>query len=138
MKKLLLLVFILPLMSFNLLNTDFNIVGTWKGYDNGDIGYAIFDKEGYATFESNGESMGGKEFMMNDEKAQMTFILNKETQPMEIDFVITLLESGETQSLLGIIQFENKDKLRLGVGFDGGDRPLDFDEENSIYFERVK
>lgn len=138
MKKLFLLLFVIPLISFNTISNDFTIVGKWKGEDKGDIGHLILEKEGYATFTSNGEKMGGKEFIMKGKKAQMTYVLNKETQPMEIDFVITLLESGDTESLFGIIQFENKDKIRLGIGFGGTERPKAFDDKNSIYFERVK
>ena len=46
--------------------TDFH--GKWIGEDAGEIGYIIFDNEGYAAFEIQGELFGGKEFVIKGEK----------------------------------------------------------------------
>ena len=48
MKNALILFFVLPYLFFttNIQKTDF--VGKWTGEDNGEIGFIIFDDEGYA------------------------------------------------------------------------------------------
>jgi uncharacterized protein (TIGR03067 family) len=138
MKKLLLLLFILPLFSFNPTTSDVDIFGRWTGEDKGDIGSLTFDKEGYAMFEFDGEVMGGREYIHSGLKAKMTYELNQETKPMEIDFIITFLESGESERLLGIIEMEGSDKLHLALGFGQTERPDTFTDDNSIYFSRDK
>lgn len=138
MKKLLLLLFLLPLISFNTLDSDFKIVGKWKGEDKGDIGYLILDKEGYATFEFNGLNMGGKEYEQDGIKAKMEYALNQDTKPMQLDFIITVLETGEINKMQGIVEFEGKDRMHLSLAFGEQKRPTDFSGSNSIYFNRVK
>lgn len=138
MKKLLLVLFVLPLMSFHSIDTEISIIGKWKGEDKGDIGFVSFDDEGYVIFETGGQTMGGKEFIMSGTKAKMTYKLNRETKPMELDLIITMLESNESRSMYGIVEFENEDKMHLAVGFGGTTRPTEFDDINSIYFFREK
>ncbi|MDG5492703.1 hypothetical protein [Psychroserpens sp. SPM9] len=136
MKKLVVLFVIIPLLSFQSVETEISIIGKWKGEDKGDIGYVSFDEEGYALFESNGQKMGGKEFFMKGQKAKLTYKLNRKVTPIELDLIITILESGESQSLLGILEFETNDKMHLAIGFDGSARPTEFTDSNSIYFFR--
>ncbi|SDS00778.1 uncharacterized domain TIGR03067 protein [Formosa sp. Hel1_31_208] len=136
MKKFLILLCILPLLSFNPSISEISIFGTWKGEDKGDIGFVTFEKDGYAFFEADGEKMGGREFMLEGEKAKMMYRLNTETNPIELDFEITFIETEDTRTLLGILNFITEDKMTFAIGFGGSERPTEFNDENSIIFER--
>ena len=135
MKKLVLLLFVLPLLAFHS-DTEISIIGKWKGEDKGEIGYIDFDKEGYVTFFTQDQIMGGREFTMQGKKAKMTYALNRETNPIELDLIMTILETNETNKLLGIVEFETKDKMHLAIGFGDSARPTEFNDDNSIYFTR--
>ncbi len=136
MKKLILLLFTIPFLAFHSVDTEISIIGKWKGEDKGDIGFVHFDKEGYALFETGDQKIGGKEFIMKGQKAKMTYKLNTSTKPMELDFIITILETNESNKIFGIVEFENENKMHLAVGFGGSARPTEFDNDNSIYFFR--
>lgn len=57
MKKIILLLLVtLSLTSFDTVDeTQFNIVGRWKGSDKKEIGYIVFQADGYAYFEVQGK-----------------------------------------------------------------------------------
>lgn len=116
-------------------NTDF--LGKWIGDDGSEIGYVIFDKDGYVAFETQGQIIGGKEFVMNGEKGTMTYEINTETTPIELDFTITKLASGESKIIRCIAEFEAKDIMKFALAFDA-DRPTDFNGNSSIVLKRVK
>lgn len=136
MKKIFLLLFILPLLSFNATVEPIDLVGKWVGTDKGIIGSVLFDAEGYATFETEGQVMGGKEFVVNGKKGKMTYQVNSAANPMEVDFTITKIDTGESKSLLGIVKFIDANTLVLAIAFDQG-RPIDFNSTNSIQLKRV-
>ncbi|WP_417785168.1 hypothetical protein [Tenacibaculum sp.] len=96
MKKIFILLILIPLLSFNSSVDSINLIGKWAGEDKGQIGFIPFDKEGYVTFEIDGLVIGGKEFVMKGgEKGKMTYELNLEKKPIEIDLTLTKLESNE-------------------------------------------
>ncbi|WP_299339241.1 hypothetical protein [uncultured Psychroserpens sp.] len=115
--------------------TDF--LGKWLGDDGSEIGYLIFDKEGYAAFETQGQLIGGKEFVMNGEKGKMTYSINTEASPIEIDLTITKMSSGESKVIRCIAQFEEKDVMKFALAFDA-ERPKNFEGDNAIMLKRVK
>ena len=90
--------------------TDF--LGKWIGDDGSEIGYVIFDKDGYAAFETQGQVIGGKEFVMNGEKGTMTYEINTETTPIEIDLTVKKLSSGESRVIRCIAEFEEKTGIK--------------------------
>lgn len=134
--KHLLAFFIIPLVLLNTTSQKDTFVGKWIGEDQNEIGYLIFDNEGYAAFEINGQVMGGKEFIMNGQKGKMTYSINYGTTPIEVDFTVTKVESGESKKILGIAEFTDKDTMNFDMSFDD-ERPTEF-AENSITLKRVK
>lgn len=137
MKKILLLLLIIPITSFNSSYQTTDFVGKWVGEENGEIGFIVFTKEGYASFEIDGKILGGKEFTINGEKGQMIYKVNSETNPIEIDFTLTKLQTGEQKQLLCIARLINKNSMEFAISFDS-DRPSNFNENNSIILKRVE
>jgi hypothetical protein len=113
-----------------------DLIGKWVGEDKNEIGAIIFYDEGYAAFEIEGQIMGGKEFYMQGQKGEMTYSINYDTNPIEIDFTLTKTLSGESKKILGIAQFTDEDTFNFNMNFNGA-RPSDFDE-GSITMKRVK
>ena len=134
--KHLLIFFIIPLMLFNSTSQKEDFVGKWIGEDKGDIGYIVFDEEGYASFEIEGQIMGGKDFTMNGQKGKMTYSINDKVNPVEIDFIITKIDTEESMELLGIAEFIDKDTVNFSISYDSV-RPTQFGE-TSIILKRVK
>ncbi|WP_217363255.1 MULTISPECIES: hypothetical protein [Winogradskyella] len=128
--------FFIPLFLLSSTSQKETFVGKWIGEDQNEIGYLIFDNEGYAAFEINGQVMGGKKFIMKGEKGKMTYTVNYNTTPIEIDLKVTKIESGESQNILAIAEFTDKDTMNFNLSFDNV-RPTEFDK-NSITLKRVK
>ncbi len=137
MKKILILFLMIPLLSMTIKNDRAKFVGKWIGEDKKEIGYLNFDTEGYAFFEFQGKIFGGKEFIFNGKKGKMTYEINSETNPIQVDLTVTKLESGEQKKLLCIAEFINNDKMKFAINFEEK-RPTEFDSENSIIFKREK
>lgn len=137
MKKLIILLFIIPLLSMTTENDKTKFIGKWIGEDKKDIAYLNFDSEGYAYFEIQGQIMGGKEFVNNGKKGSMTYEINSETEPIQVDLIVTLLETKEQKKLLCISNFIDDDTMEFAIGFEGI-RPTEFDSENSIILKREK
>ncbi|WP_452599942.1 hypothetical protein [Pontimicrobium sp. MEBiC01747] len=138
MKKLILLfISILSLSSFTTNKTTMDIVGKWVGEEKGDIGYFIFDKEGYATLEAQGQVLGGKEFVMKGKKGSMTYQVNYEATPVEIDLIVTMLETKEQKKMLFIAKAIDDNTIQLASSF-STTRPTEFNDVNSIILTRVK
>jgi hypothetical protein len=118
-------------------NDKTKFIGKWIGEDKKDIVYLNFDSEGYAYFEIQGQIMGGKEFVNNGKKGSMTYEINSETEPIQVDLIVTLLETKEQKKLLCISNFIDDDTMEFAIGFEGI-RPTEFDSENSIILKREK
>ncbi|WP_299212129.1 hypothetical protein [uncultured Dokdonia sp.] len=61
-----------------------------------------FDSEGYAYFKVKDQIFGGKEFVYEEKKGSMTCKINSKTNPIEVNLILTKLESGEQKTLLCI------------------------------------
>lgn len=127
--------FFIPLFLLSSTSQKETLVGKWIGEDQNEIGYLIFDNEGYAAFEVNGLVMGGKEFIMKGKKGKMTYTVNYNTTPIEVDLKVTKIESGESQTILAIAEFTKKNIINFNMNFNNI-RPTEFDEK-SIVFRRV-
>lgn len=138
MKKLVFLfITIVSLSSFTTRDTKIDIVGKWIGEENGDVGYFLFDEEGYATLETQGQIIGGKEFLMNGKKCSMSYTVNYDAEPIEIDFTLNILETKSEKKMLFIAKAIDNNTLKLASSFNHV-RPKEFNEINSIILKRVK
>lgn len=137
MRKVLILLLTIPLLSLTIKKDNAKFIGRWIGNDKKDIGYINFDSEGYVYFEIHGKIMGGKEFVQNGEKGNMTYKINNKATPIQVDLTVTMLKSKIQKKLLCIAQFLNDDTMKFAIGFEGK-YLKEFNPENSIIFKREK
>lgn len=137
MKRIFILLFIFPLLSMTIENDKAKFVGKWIGEDENEIGSLNFDADGYAFFEIEGQIFGGKEFVYDGKKGSMTYMVNSETNPIEVDLIVTKLESKAQKKLLCIASFIDNDTMRFAISFEEN-RPLGFESEDAIIFKREK
>ncbi|WP_456376868.1 hypothetical protein [Lutibacter sp.] len=137
-KIILLLITTLILSSFNTnLVPDFNIIGKWKAVENNEVGYIVFQENGYAYFELQGQILGGKEFMINGEKGSMTYEIDYSKSPMTIDLIIKTFKNNKTKRLLCIAEKIDTDKIHFAIGFQEG-RPTNFKQNDGLIFNRYE
>ncbi|QHI35572.1 hypothetical protein IMCC3317_09180 [Kordia antarctica] len=127
------------MLLFSFTAPDGEHVGKWKGKDKGDIGFLTLSSDGYATFEFNGQTMGGKSYDHQGTKAAMKYTVNDGTSPTSIDFIILDLEEDtELGRLKGIINMKTSNEMEMAISFGGGaGRPTDFSND-AIVFNRMK
>ncbi|MBF4983776.1 hypothetical protein FNJ87_05320 [Nonlabens mediterrranea] len=126
------------LTSFTALVGDSPHVGRWKGEDKGDMGFLELTSDGYATFEFEGQKMGGKSYVSDGVELAMTYKIDKKKSPTHIDFIIIDKSSNaELGSLKGIIEMKSHDQLHLALSFSGESRPTDFTVD-ALLFSRVQ
>ena len=135
MKKIIVLFLCIPLLSFQFNKGVTDFVGKWTGEDNGQVGSIVFDEEGYASIEVGGEILGGKNFELNGKKGSMTYEINTNAKPIEVDFVIKIQETGEVKKMFGIAEFKDKNNMIFALGFTGV-RPTEFNDNNAINLKR--
>lgn len=136
MKKVLLLLILIYGVSFTSVAQSIDLVGKWSGSEGSKVDFITFDLEGYATFESQGVIMGGKEFVVNGTKGKMTYELNLDKTPLEIDFTITKIDSGDSMKLLAIAELSDANTMNIAIAFDKV-RPLEMNSANSLSLIRV-
>ena len=137
MKRLVILFLIIPLLSMTIENDKAKFVGEWIGDDGKEFGYLNFDSEGYAYFKFRGQIFGGKEFVFDGQKGKMTYEINDQTNPIQVDLTITKLETGEQKKLLCIAEFIDNDTMKFALTYEKI-RPTDFDSKNAFVIKRVK
>lgn len=137
MKKLLILLLTVPLLSLTVEKDNTKFIGKWAGEDEEEIAYLNFNSDGFASFEIGGQIMGGKEFVLNGKKGSMTYEINSKTNPIQVDLIVTMTENQEQKKMLCIADFIDNDTMKFAIGFDEN-RPNEFDSENSLVFRREK
>jgi glucan biosynthesis protein len=137
MKKLFTLLLILPFLSFIPMNHKDKFVGKWKADDGKEVGYLNFESNGIAFIEVNGQILGGKEFNMNGKIMNMTYEANFETNPIELDIIVTRIENGEQKKLLCIADFINDNTMKFAIDFEGK-KLTKFTDENTVVFKKVE
>ena len=139
MKKIILLLLVtLSLTSFDTVdNTQFNIVGRWKGSDVKTIGYVVFQADGYAYFEVQGQKMGGKDFVENGKRASMTYKFKEMGKMMHIDIVVKIVGEKNSHFLLGIAEKIDANSFKMQLGYNNV-RPTTFNKNETAIFTRVK
>ncbi len=111
------------------------ITGEWRGDDPNNLNYIRFDEDGYITFTLNGQEIGGREFEKDGEMANTEYEINSKTNPMEIDIIITDLNTHEVARLLGIIEVLDENNIYFSLGSEEL-RPKEFIERNSSHLMR--
>ena len=137
MKKIILLLLLTPILSFNVLQTKVDIVGKWSGEDKKEIGTFIFDSEGYAKIDARGKIIGGKNFNMGGISAKMTYNYRANKNPVEIDIIISEIEGKHLNTIYLFAEFIDNDTMKAGFLRDKND-PKEFTDDNSIILNRVK
>ncbi|MBN1950756.1 MAG: hypothetical protein JW801_06105 [Bacteroidales bacterium] len=116
-------------------------VGIWKGTSDGEVGFFKFDADGYATITTDGETMGGKDFIVEDTHVKLTYTIDYSLAPHHIDFVLTTLDDAEEFGrFIGIIEFLSKDEMKIRIDFNNEGRPTDFlpeGNEDTVILHRV-
>ncbi|AXT19773.1 hypothetical protein D7030_01280 [Flavobacteriaceae bacterium AU392] len=133
-----LLTIALLFISLNCISQSNDFIGKWVGEDKGEVGYMNFDKEGFITCEFDGQTIGGKEFIMSNQKASMVYEINTNANPVKVDFIITFKVNGAKQKLMFIAKFKDKNTLVMASGFNSGVRPTEFTDDNSIVLTRTE
>lgn len=119
MKKTLLLFCFIVLS--NIVNAqDKKIVGTWKGLDSEKVGGTlIFDKDGYLTVITLGDTLGGKEYKLYDQLISFKYETDQTAQPHKIQCILTSIESNTVlYKMSGVYRYLTPDKLELRLSFD--------------------
>ncbi|MEQ3662237.1 MAG: hypothetical protein ACJAYP_000841 [Flavobacterium sp.] len=136
MKKIIFLLLIsFSLTSFNTNDIKTQLIGEWIGEDKGEIGKMVFQKNGFAYFEFQNKIFGGESFEMNGKKGSMKYVIDDRKNPFNVDLIISIEGTQIRQTQYCIGRFINKSKLQFAMGFEG-ERPKDFDNENSIIFNK--
>jgi hypothetical protein len=134
--KYILLLLLVPLFSVAQKTNTEDFLGKWAGKDKGEIGYITFDEQNIAFIEIDGQLMGGKEFLLKEEKFSLTYKINTEAKPITVDFILTNLASDEQRTLFCIAEFKDPNTMQFAINF-ADLRPEDFTEKNSIILTRV-
>lgn len=115
------------------IESDTKLIGRWKGSDTKNkTGEIVFEEGGYAYFIIDGQKLGGKDFMMAEQKAYMVYETNTGSKPFEIDFVIKSKETDEeVKRLPGIYIFLDKNRMKLRMNFGSSIRPKNFEPKSS-------
>ena len=139
MKKIILLILITcALTSFQNYEIDeFSLIGKWKGEADNEVGYIVFQEDGYAYLEFQGQIIGGKEFVIKGEKGSMYYEVDYDKTPITVDLIVKKIESGKTKKLLFIAQIVSENQIKMQLDFSGV-RPTEFDDANSLIFNRVE
>ena len=145
MKKLLLFLILITagtfLSSYRLPGYEPELVGTWSGiYDNRQL---IFHPEGFIDLTSEGKLLDGRRYMEEGQAFSISYEVNTQTNPKQIDYVIYNLDDEEasTERMKGIYELITPTKLKLAFGENSNIRPESFKKLNKnevLIFEKVK
>ena len=112
--------------------------GVWKGVDKGEVGYVGLLPSGHAYFVIEGDTMGGKSFMVQGVEASMKYTVDYSTSPYNVDFRLYLAESDAPMvTMPGIFKFDANQNMVLCMSFKPGDRPTSFVEDQTIVLKKV-
>ena len=141
MKKIILLLSILLITGTSLITAqDSRLTGKWTGLSEGERGIMTFDKDGYASFTIEGETIGGKKYKADGILMTMTYEYDDQVVPHTIDFVISTAEENiEIIRMKGIYKFVNDRTMIFNMKFDDSERPLEFNkaDPNQIILTKI-
>jgi len=126
---------LLPLLLYAEQNSASLLVGRWMGNGKNEVAYIQFDGDGFASFQIDGDIVGGKEFMLEGVKFSMSYTVTDSTTPLEVDLLLKNEATKEERTMRMIAKFYGKDSLQLGSNFNEI-RPTEFTVDNAIMLER--
>ena len=109
-------------------STDPRITGVWNGTSLGDAEDVeiIFEDNNVITIISGGDVMGGENFEIKDIPAGLSYELNMDVVPHQIDIVFTMF-NVEFSRIKGIFEFSGKNEIMMLLSDDPeADRPKGF------------
>ncbi len=112
-------------------------IGKWQTELENKKVVLTFDSEAYAYLKINGETKGGKEFLIKKRKASMTYEVNSKTKPIQVDLIITMKDNNKQKRILCIAEFIDKKSMKFVFG-DSGTRPKNFNSKKAVIFKRVR
>lgn len=108
-----------------------DVVGKWEGtdYDN-NPSELIFTEDSFVSFTINGETLGGENFSINGQKADLKYFIDSLKNPFWIDFIVySRAENIEKGRIKGVLKFIDIDNVQIAISFDGN-RTSNFGEDN--------
>jgi hypothetical protein len=135
MKKFLVLLLLIPTLSFNLIQNKADIVGKWTGKDINEIGSITFHSDGYAEINLRDLKIGGKKFKLGDKWAKMTYKYYTDKTPKEIDIVISELNGKHINTLYLFTEFKNNNTMKSAFR-KSKNHPKVFTDKNSVILTR--
>ena len=137
MKKIVILLFIVAGIC-NAQTYKNKIVGEWIATDyDGNSSRMIFSDDNYLSMTINGKFVDGKSVEITEspnkgEKNILKYELFDSTFPIEIDIIAITIEDGKSMEkgrILGIVEFLNKDEIRINLNLNEN-RASEFNNDN--------
>ena len=127
------------IFSFSESNTqsDFTLVGKWKGEDQSEIGYITFDEYGYALIEMEDMTVGGKEYVQDVQKFSLEYQVNYSVDPMPIDLIFVEIGTGGQQIIPCLAKVIDQNSMTFSLSTNGI-RPDKIQDGNYIILNRVE
>ena len=129
--------FVMISSNFAVQNPETRHIGKWEGTDNtGKTAAIIFDKDGYASLNMDGEVLGGK----RDTEPIVKYEFDYSKKPIWLDLILCDISGKEKARMKSIVKFMADDRMVWQTGDDFTKRPAAFDEsdkENTVVLKRV-
>jgi hypothetical protein len=74
---------------------------------------------------------------VNGQKGQMTYEINSKIKPIQVDLIITNMETGGQKKLLCIAEFKDNNNMIFAMSV-GSQRTKEFNDKNSVSLKRVE
>ena len=118
--------------------TEFSIVGKWEWDAYSSSGSFIFRENGEVIIESEGEVLGGNEFIRKDREFNLEYKVDYEKTPMTLDLIFTDLKTKNQLIKPGIMDIVDNNIIIIAIG-SKGIRPKEISEfDDRIVLERIK
>jgi hypothetical protein len=118
--------------------TEFSIVGKWEWDAYSSSGSFIFKENGEVVIESEGEVLGGNEFIRKDREFNLEYKVDYEKTPMTLDLIFTNLKTKNQLIKPGIMDIVDNNIIIIAIG-SKGIRPKEISEfDDRIVLERIK
>jgi hypothetical protein len=118
--------------------TEFSIVGKWEWDAYSSSGSFIFRENGEVVIESEGEVLGGNEFVRKDREINLEYKVNYDKTPMTLDLIFTDLKTKNQLIKPGIMDIIDNNIIIIAIG-SKGIRPTEISKfDDRIVLERIK